>query len=778
MPYEHLPFSRETPLTERHRRQDKRPRYRPADPQAFGRQLGDKLQRAKQHSEQEQAPGFDDRLLLKIELHEGEQLPDLEQIPGVEFVSQEDKQVVLAFLDADGLAEVERRLASLARDGQATRAQLLYALEDFDQWSPQDRTGPALRQYGLPETNTFVIDVELWPQERPDRRTAMIENFGNWLTEHEAQSLDTLAQPSLVMLRIRCDRDFLETQLLRHRDVRTVDLPPRVGVSLELVTTDINTLPDPEPPANDAPAIGVLDSGITSAHPLLNPAVGDAQGYLEPDRDSADQPPHWHGTFVAGIALYQDVAQHLQAGRFTPLLRLFSGKVFEDDSNDQTEFVENAVESAVRDLHQQYGCRVFNFSYGDRNKVYDGRHLRGLAYTLDRLSRELGVLFVVPTGNLLQDELPADPHNAYPHYLLNEHSRLLDPATALNVLTVGGITNTSASRDAQRHPDTIEDVAIAVENQPFPATRSGPSVNNAIKPDLVEPAGNLVMMRTCWRTRATGLGVLSLNGGFAGGYPFSEDIGTSYAAPQAAHKAARILAELPDASANLLRTLMGAHARWPESSRELLNPTNNAEGSETILRLCGYGQTDEEALFRSLDNTVTLYTQDRIQNDRCHFYELPIPEGFWQGGRRARHISVALAYTPDVRTTRLDYRATRLWFTLVTANSLDEVEQAFHRNREEGKGERQYNRWISNDRRKKGTLQVSRWGFGGTLRNAGRVFVVVTRQDAIWSQVQEEAEPYALTVVLDDRENNQAQLYAQVQAQLQARARTRARARV
>lgn len=778
MPYEHLPFSRETPLTERHRRQNRRPRYKPADPQAFGRQLGDKLEQAKQRFEHEQAPGFDDRLLLKIELHEGEQLPDLEQIPGVEFVSQENKQVVLAFLDADGLAEVERRLASLARDGRATRAQLLYALEDFDPWTPQDRTGQALRQYGLPETDTFAIDVELWPQERQDRRTNMVDSFINWLREHQAESLDTLVQSSLVMLRVRCDRDFVENQLLRHRDVRTVDLPPRVGVSLELVTTDINTLPNPESPGDGAPAIGVLDSGITSAHPLLSPAVGDAQGYLEPSRDSADQTPHWHGTFVAGIALYQNVAQHLQAGRFTPMLRLFSGKVFEDDRNDQTKFVENAVKAAVVDLHQQYGCRVFNFSYGDRNKVYDGRHLRGLAYTLDRLSRELGVLFVVPTGNLWQSELPVDPRNAYPHYLLDEQSRLLDPATALNALTIGGITHTSASRDAQHHPDSIEDVPIAVENQPFPATRSGPSVNNAIKPDLVEPAGNLVVMRTGGRTHATGLGVLSLNGGFAGGFPFCEDIGTSYAAPQAAHKAARILAELPDASANLLRTLMGAHAHWPEACQELLNPGNNDQGRENTLRLCGYGQTDEEALFRSLDNTVTLYAQDRIQNDHCHFYEIPVPDEFWRGGRRARHISVALAYTPEVRTTRLDYRATRLWFTLVTANSLDEVEQAFQRNREEGMGERQTNRWISNDRRKKGTLQVSRWRFGGALRGANRLFVVVTRQDAIWSTVKEENEPYALSVVLDDRENNEAQLYAKVQAQLQARARARARARV
>ena len=174
---------------------------------------------------------------------------------------------------------------------------------------------------------------------------------------------------------------------------------------------------------------------------------------------------------------------------------------------------------------------------------------------------------------------------------------------------------------------------------------------------------------------------------------------------------------------------------------------------------------------------MTLYAEDRIENDRCQFYELPIPDEFWSGSRRTRQISVALAYTPDVRTTRLDYRMTRLWFTLVTAGDLDEVEEAFQRNREEGMGERPTNRWISNNARKGGTLQVSRWDFRGRLADGQRIFVVITRQDAPWSTVKETPELYALAVVLDDHENKQAQLYAQVRARLQERARARARAR-
>ncbi|AJW44660.1 S8 family peptidase [Pseudomonas aeruginosa] len=727
--------------------------------------------------EQADIGGFDNRKLLKIRLHAGDKsVPPFDAIPGVEIVSQEDEAVVLAFATEEGLAEFERRLASLARDGSVTRKELLYAIEDFDHWTPEDRTGNALREQGFPARAPFTLDIELWPQERQDKRQAMFSAFVAWLQERGIEKLDALQQPSLVMLRVRCNQQQAEL-LLRHRDVRKVDLPPRLGVSVQLLMTDINQFPAVDPPPADAPAIAVLDSGLTSGHPLLAAAVGDAQGYLEPHRSAHDAAP-WHGTFVGGLALYGDVHGAIQQRQFVPQLRLFSGKVFEDDGQDQTEFVEKAVEDAVRDLHAQYGCRVFNLSYGDLNKVYDGRHVRGLAYTLDRLTRELGVLFVVPAGNLLSSQLPADARASYPNYLFDGHARLLDPATSLNALTVGGLSLNEATRNAQRHPNTIEDHVLARAEQPFPLTRSGPSVSGAIKPDVVAPAGNIALRRTGGGTDHAGLGVVSLNGGFALGPAFKEDIGTSYAAPQVAHQAARLLAEVPDASPNLLRALIGAHARWPQACEALLNPDNNAEGRDKLLRLVGYGSVDDTALFRSLDHTVTLLAEERVGNDQHHFFELPLPDAFWDGGRRTREVTVALAYSPAVRTTRLDYRRAKLWFHLVTAGSLDEVTQAYRRNREEGMGERANGRWLPNDTRKNGTLQVSRWRFKQALANGHKVFVVVTRQDSPWSDGRDGDEPYAVAVVLADREQANAQLYAQVRAALQARAQARARARI
>ncbi len=777
MAYEHLKFSRETPLPDRHPRRGFAPNIKPDDPRAFGAGLLRTFEAAKQPAIGELS-GYDNRILLKVQLRDGVSAPDLNHIPGVELVSQEDKSIVLAFATQAGLANFESRLSSLARDGKATRAEILYALERFEHWTADDRKGAALRQYGLPETDNFVLDVELWPLERTDQRNALLTTFLANLQGHNIEVLDKLNQPSLVMARVRCTRGLAESVLLNLRDVRMVDLPPNAGVAVEVLLTDINQLPAPPPPPENAPSIAVLDTGLTTGHPLLKDAVGDAQGYLAPTRQSHDTAP-WHGTFVSGLALYGDVQECLRQGQFIPQLRLLSGKVFEDDNNNQTEFVEKAVEEAVRALHVQYGCKVFNLSYGDFNKVYDGRHVRGLAYTLDRLTRELGVLFVVPTGNLRLDELPQDPRNSYPDYLCEANARLLDPAPALSALTVGGLSRHTATRNAQRYPNTIENIPIAQEDQPFPLTRSGLSIGGAIKPDLVAHAGNLSLMRTGDRTQHAGLGIISTSGSFASGHPFAEDIGTSYAAPQIAYRAARLLDAVPDASANLLRALLAAHASWPQACIDLLNSANNAAGKERLLRLVGYGRIDDDVLYRSIDQAVTLLAEDRIANDKCHFYELPIPDGFWSTGKRQREVTVALAYSPDIRTTRLDYRMSKLWFKLVRASNLDAVEAAFKKNRDEGMDEISLNRWLSDKDRKAGTLQVSRWGFKMPPRNAGeKLFAVVTRQDTQWGTVADGEEPYSLAVVLDDRENAQANLYAQIRTQLEARAQARARARV
>ena len=196
------------------------------------------------------------------------------------------------------------------------------------------------------------------------------------------------------------------------------------------------------------------------------------------------------------------------------------------------------------------------------------------------------------------------------------------------------------------------------------------------------------------------------------------------------------------------------------------------------MKLVGYGRVANDTVFRSTSNVVTLYADDQIENNRTQFFEIPLPSELWGRGKRHRKIAIALAYSPEMRTTRLDYRQTKLTFKLIEAESLEAVADAFTKGRTEGLPEYRQGGEISETVRKAGTLQASSWSFTLAPKAASlRLFVVVTRQDSNWSTQQNTVEPYALSIVISDRENETVNLYERVSAMVQARAQTRERAR-
>ncbi len=691
----------------------------------------------------------------------------------MEVVSQEDENLILYFATDDALETFEAKLSSLSRDEPVTRKDLLYALSDIDHWNEDDRTGWSLRQHGLPPGESVVLDVELWPLD--SRQASALATFVPWLQQRGGTVLDKVQKAYLTLCRVRCNRETA-ADLLRYRDIRAVDLPPRLALARGSLSADVQEIPKVEGPLPDAPGIVVLDTGLASGHPLLAPAVGDSQSFL-PAKSAGDE--HGHGTHVSGIALYGDVARRLDAQSFVPELRLFSGRILDETNQSDESLIENQVERAVRYFLDNYGCRVFNLSYGDPNRPYQGGRITGLAVTLDALSRELGVLFIVPTGNFEGDaEGPGDWRADYPEYLVGSNASLLDPAPALNILTVGSLARQEQTIQAASYPDDPAYQPVARADQPSPFTRSGPSVKGAIKPDLVDYGGNrAVDLRTGSEliVGQAGIGELSTCSDFAGGSPFSEDSGTSYAAPRVAHAAALLLKEFPSASVDLCRALLVAHARTPQACSELFSGDKDA-----LRRVTGYGLVDRSALYRSPDDCVSLWAAEVIANDQHHFYELPVPDEFWSAGRRERRITVALAYSPAVRTTRIDYRAARISFKLVQAPSLDEVASWFS-TAEDGPGaagivEPSSGREVTEQARSKGTVQASTWTFSmaSRPRKERRWFVVVTRSDPAWGQnVSDEREDYALVTTIADRQIEGTRLYTQIQARLRQRARAR-----
>jgi hypothetical protein len=772
MPYEHLRFERETPVNQR------RPRGAPrvSVPESIpdhGRALLRSLNAVRASRPEE--PGFDNRQLLKIRTQAGVDPGVFERIPGVEVVSQEGDNVVLAFATPEALATFETRLTRLSNGDLPTRKEILFALEAFDVWTPADRTGWALRTQGAPAGESFLLDVELWPLTLAHERQQLTTSFEQFCRQRNLGIVDSVRQSSLLLFRVRTTAADLEA-FLNHRDVRTVDLPPAYALEQQLLDLDIQGLDDVPPPPADAPGIVVLDSGLATGQPLLAPAVGEAAGFIAPERRATDD--HGHGTLVSGIALYGDIEEQAMARRFVPLLRLFSARVLDANAEANRRFIENQVEEAVRYFLDTYGCRIFNFSYGDRNRPLSAAGRAGrMAYTLDRLSRELGVLFIVPTGNFDGiDERRIEWRGEYPDYLAINESGLIDPAPAVNAITVGSLARWDADFVSQRFAPGADTLPVARRDCPSPFTRHGPGINNSIKPEVVAYGGNwAVMTRAGNRVVTQGLGEISASKDFVGGRLFSEQYGTSFAAPHIANAAANVLRFLPRATPELIRALLVNSAKVPAAAQTLFN----GDAAE-IRKVCGYGQLDFDALLQSTDNSVTLYAETAIADKRNHIYEIPIPEDFLMAGLRDREVSISLAYSPAVSTTRLDYVATKLTYRFVRASTLEEVSRAYSaqtpNDQHEPMPELTNNRTVTAQERSRGAVQSSQWTFrtaSAQLRDQ-KLYVVVTRSDAIWGGILASAEErYALVITLRDRGHIAPTLYAQVRAQLDARVRQR-----
>lgn len=789
--YEHLKIERELLENERRTRKVNIPKHPRGDLRGHGQKLSRDLTESIRFAQNQQTsrPG---NFVLKIR-YTG--LLDITHLNkhGIEFVSQEDNHLCVVFVDETGMTVFEDHLQRLGLDEtELTYKQILEAIEGIDNWTSDDRKSWALRRHGLPRPEKFLLDVELWPvavAHHPERLSTC-DAFERWLAHNGIRRTDKVNLDSLVMYRLEVNSSQANL-LLNHSDVRLVDLPPKSGIRYSQLNCDINRIPEGiQSPTHQAARVCVLDSGVNTNHPLLAPAIAESADFIG-DTDGMDL--NGHGTAVAGVALYGDLEACNSTNYWHPELWIFNGRILDENAEFDSSSIEKTLIEAVTYFVEEHQCRIFNLSLGNSNAPYDNRHIRGIAYVLDKLARDFNILFVVSAGNFSGSIDPDVPRHSwrdeFPEYLLADESIIIDPAPALNVLTVGSLARHNATFDAQRYPE-IGQLAPATENQPSPFTRHGPTIKGAIKPELVAMGGNLASpIRTGNELNAVmrGMGVLTCNSRFVGNTLFSEISGTSFAAPYITHLAGRLLNNYPKASANLLRALLVNHANMLseiESSfpEDMKKSYRSANGRDAFRDIAGYGAVDEGELFRSSQNAVVLMAEEKIENNSHHFFELPLPDDFLRSQRASREIRVTLSYCPAVRTTRIDYVATKMSFRLVKDQSLESVQRHFnHSTQDETKtrnDDATSNRDISAELRGKGTVQSSTWRIKQP-KPSEKWFVVITRQDRDWGEALSfEQEDYALVVTVTDRENEEAQLYSQISQRIELKARERARARV
>ena len=578
--------------------------------------------------------GIDPSLILKVGMTGPLNEADWIALGLIVLSEDTDKKLLLFATDndlRDFRAKIEAYRGPIPEGQKGPRfAGFVEAIESISVAQANDRIGRSFGAIGITErdqfddADTLIVDVELFHPGTRAQADVFVFRLQQTLAASGGDLLNTYRAPNLILCRVECSGATLKS-ILDLSEVASIELPPRPDLQMEdLGNATLDDVARGEPPAPGAVTIAIIDSGINSGHPFLAYSVhGGIVGHV----DLVDADENGHGTSVASVAIYGDVSSRAETGKFDAPFFARSARVVDGAGQfPKTITVPEVMENVIRRLHADYGCRIFNVSLGDPKLVYNGGKPGAWAQTLDHLATQLDLLIVVSSGNQTRlASLGPAVLDRYPAYLLEADSRIIDPATAANVLTIGSLAHSNGISD-----DDIDYVgvrSVCEINQPSPFTRSGPGIRGMIKPDLVDYGGTAV-----WDGPTNQL-VNGSQKSSAGIWTFHHQpidrlfrarSGTSFASPIVAHKAAILLEQYPAAPANFLRAMLALSAEIPRGALEVLAGLND----QAPLMICGNGVADVDDALQSDDSRVVFFRNDNLGLDRFAVYEVPIPEIF------------------------------------------------------------------------------------------------------------------------------------------------------
>jgi len=616
--------------------------------------------------------GISPTLVFRIRF-EGKHTIDDDQLAGMglQVISRSADKAVVVFASDDELTEFRRHMgeyAGIIPEGH--KYGHIGSISELVPLPPEDRIGPLLHDEPISEDGLTPLDIEIMHPGDRQKCQEYIAELTHLAEAEGCRLTDRYIGDSLCIVRGQVNSRFLDA-VLDIDYVMEVDRRPKPTFDPALLyQTGLTDLGNIEDVPDDAPGIVVLDSGVMSNHPLIRPALGDAEVFpprmrakITGGAEDGDTADGGHGTKVCGIAIYGDVEACIRTGEFQPKVRLYSGRVLDDNCEyDDESLVETQLEEAIDYFISNYPeCKVINLSLGDEKLYYrPGQKQFRLASKIDELAlkyKDQNIVFTVSAGNYrYQPANPEDLKTEYPNYLLdNADARIIDPATSAIALTVGSLSLGNVPFDAQRYP---EDVCISIADTvkyPSPFTRTGLGPDGIIKPEVVEFGGDYALnRRNPNRHTDPGLGRPTLGRDFAPPESrlFTTGIGTSYSSPSVANIAARLFDRFPGATSNLIRALIVDSARIPNA-----RPTR-LRGKPTdldVVRVYGYGQPNFESAAFSDESEVLLIAEDILPLDNFHLYEIPpLPPEFMELDGD-RYLSVTLAFDPPTRHTRGDY---------------------------------------------------------------------------------------------------------------------------
>ena len=468
--------------------------------------------------------------------------------------------------------------------------------------------------------------------------------------------------------------------------------------------------------ADKAPVVALLDGLPLSNHALLagRLAIDDPDGW-EADYEAKDRV---HGTAMASLILHGE----LDATPSPLDRRLYVRPILRPDPSDtlnqrrrehtpDDQLLIDLVHRAVKRICEGEAdqgpaaptVRVINLSIGDEARLFV-REMSPWARLLDWLAFRYAVLFIVSAGNDLRPLVVNTPGNTLAGMTPDERAalaftaltsenagrRLIAPAEAINVLTVGAAHSDGAQPVAV--PDRFD---LFVAGGLSPLSRVGHGYRRSIKPDILMPGGRVLYRERMLADPATSA-LDAVTAGAAPGHraalpPMpgqSLDAtaycrGTSNAAALTSRAAVRAydvieslraqVADAPEAKfdAVLLKALLvhGAHWRdWParllteRPAFQLIQNGNSRRAAELdfVTRWLGYGVVDVERAITCTAERATLLGVGELGADEALVFSAPLPPGL--AGKIAwRRLTLTLAWMSPINPAHQGYRRAKLW---------------------------------------------------------------------------------------------------------------------
>lgn len=533
-----------------------------------------------------------------------------ERIELVSVRERESTQYATVFVPQGRLKNLERLVTQ-------------YIEEDNQRWGiPKNKTlvesisdirRAALHSFWTDEPGLFPSEGEsiwweVWLRAGNDRESILDDFKGH------AGELDIVLKPEVLVFPDR-------TVLLAH------GTPEQMSRSVELLDSIAELRKAKEPPSfytgmdaqeqmewvedlrrrvsvgtGDLPAVCILDTGVNNGHPLIRQSLDDddLHSYTS-DWGVADH--HSHGTEMAGVALFGDLAEALSSQ--TPVYLehvLESVKLLPPPGFSPNEpNLYGAITSECVSRAEVEGVICMAVTAPDHR---DRGEPSSWSSEVDQICAGVGDeeqhrrLILLSAGNVEEQNW-----RNYPNY--QEVAQVQDPGQSWNTLTVGGYT----AKSNIEHKGYLDWPIVA------PPGRLSPSSTTSVswpakwpnKPDIVMEAGNaatdpnsgdavpvddLTLLTTHWKPMEKLL---------------VPTWGTSPATAQAARMAAILMSRYPDFWPETIRALMVHSAEWTSEM------TRSSPKTDNFLRRYGYGVPALDRACWSAANALTLVAQDQIQ---------------------------------------------------------------------------------------------------------------------------------------------------------------------